>query len=103
MQYAVTIELEESVYLPLMKNIGKENLGHFFSCLAQPYLMLQSEKPTIKPTKDSILGFTQGDMTILGDIVSPTTADSDWDVMRCDDNFGHPCLNLDDPITANFG
>lgn len=41
-----------------------------------------SEKPIIKPTKDSILGFTQGDMTILGDIVSPTTADSDWDVMR---------------------
>ena len=88
MTQQITIELDDALYQPLVKQIGEENLNDFFIKLIEPYLLLSNfeKHPNVSDKtcadKDSILGFSQGSIKILDDIIAPTTTDNDWDACQ---------------------
>ena len=88
MTQQITIELDDALYQPLVKQIGEENLNDFFVKLIEPYLLLSNFETNPKVSdkagadKDSILGFSQGSIKILDDIIAPTTTDNDCDACQ---------------------
>lgn len=72
----VTLSPEAVKILPILKALPTEEKMQII------HLLSDSETSENKQRTDSIIGFTQGDIQILDDIVSPTTDDSDWKAMQ---------------------
>lgn len=57
MQHKITIQLDDSIYQPLMEQVGKNNLNQFISKLIEPYLLMNqnviNEKNLSQASKDS--------------------------------------------------
>lgn len=87
MQHQMMITIDDSIYQPLMERVGQERVSEVFAMLIKPYLLLTEKKSTVETvtqasTHLSLLGKKHANIKILGDIVAPTTQNSDWEVYQ---------------------
>lgn len=75
MQHQITINLDDSLYQPLIQKVGEDNLSEFFSSIIKPYLLLAQNN---EPKPQGFLGLMQGDIQILDDIISPVVLEQEW-------------------------
>lgn len=78
MQHQITICLDDSLYQPLMREVGQENLNEFFSSLIKPYLLFKHQPPK----SEGFLGLTKGDVKILDEVISPVLNEQEWTAMQ---------------------
>lgn len=86
MQHQMLITVDDSIYQPLMERVGQDKVSEVFAMLIKPYLLL-TEKNVVaqvenEPSSKSLFGKKRANIKILGDIIEPTTQDSDWKVYQ---------------------
>lgn len=69
-----TLSPEVIKVLPILKALPAEE--------KQEIIHILKEDSVVSEETDTIIGFTRGDVKIIGDIVSPATDDNDWEVMQ---------------------
>lgn len=82
----ISIDLQnvQSDYINWQALVNKAMLGEKIAILkagVEVANIIPSSNTKIN-NDDSIFGFTKGDVQILGDIVSPTTDDTEWDACQ---------------------